>query len=129
MPDDAAKTHHDLLVKSRQVLMVRAMGYPMKKLIGMKVRPYTRVWLRMDKGDIESETAKVKPLGIVFQQWAEKYGGITFTQKGSDGSVIRTGVGRFANDRNGKEMGLIVDERWIWDDLIRQHKGLSHGNL
>ena len=81
-----------------------------------------------DRSGAEDEDG-VEPLGIVFQRWPEKYGGITFTQRAEDGSVIRESDGRFANDRTGKEMGLILTDRWVWDDLLRRHKGLSYGNL
>ena len=119
----------ELHQKARRVVMISTLGQPLKKLITMTLRPYTRVWLKVGDHDLDLQKASVEPLGIIFKQWPHKYGGITFTQKGVDGAVIREGLGRFANDRNGKEMGLIVDARWIWEDLLHRWKGLSHGNL
>ncbi len=109
--------------------MVKAMGQSRKLPMSMELRPHTRVWLRANQEPVDSGLAEVTPLGIVFKRWPHKYGGITFTQKGSDGTVIRVGDGKFASDRSGEEMGLIVDERWIWLDLLHTYKGLSHGNL
>ena len=110
-------------------MLLRVLGQPMAQLVSMELRPHTRVWIKVAEDDLETGKASVTPMGIIFKRWADKYGGITFTQKGSDGNVIREGFGRFANDRNGKEMGLIVDARWIWTDLVYRWKGLSHGNL
>ena len=85
------------------------------------------MYLRGDH-DFEKDKQNIISLGLIFKRWDDVFGGITFTQKDSGGVVIRQGRGQFANDRNGKELGLIVDQRWIWDDLIRTCKGLSHGN-
>lgn len=123
--DEAARAQQDLHQKARTVLMVRAITAQPGLLLPLRkdLRPHTRVFLK------DGERANVISLGIVFKRWDEKWGGITFTQKGGDGAVLRQGRGQFANDRSGQEMGLIVDARWIWDDLIRQYKGLSHGNM
>ncbi len=129
MPDEGTRMMKQLHEEARRVILISTLGQPLKKLISMTLRPHTRIWLKVGGADIETEKAHVTPLGIVFKKWEKKYGGITFTQKGDDGTVIREGLGRFANDRSGKEMGLIVDARWIWEDLLHTHKGLSHGNL
>lgn len=130
MSDDQAKTREQLLAQSRIVLTVRAMGYPSKLPTSMKLKAHTWVYLKL-KPDLPTydDKQRIAPLGIIFYRWSRKFGGITFTQKGVYGRIVRQGAGRFANDRSGKELGLIVDERWIWDDLIRQYKGLSHGNM
>jgi len=128
--DDQAKTQEQLLITSRIVLTVRAMGYPKKLSTSMELKPHTWIYLKL-KPDLPTyhDKQRIAPLGVVFHRWSRKYSGITFTQKGVYGRIVRRGEGRFANDRSGKELGLIVDERWIWDDLIRQFKGLSHGNM
>lgn len=107
--------------KAHDTLMLRHIMKP-GRLLGCRYRPHTRVWLNVGED-------KVDPLGIVFKRWSGSIGGITFTQKGVDGTIVRKADGQFANDRSGKEMGLIVPERWIWDDLLRTHKGLAYGNL
>jgi hypothetical protein len=121
--DEAAKAQQEMHIRARTVLTIHAITtaqpgtYPFRQ----KLRPHTRMWLRLEEN-------KIKPLGIIFNRWDDVFGGITFTQKGIEGAVIRKGRGQFANDRNGQELGLIVDKRWIWDDLVRTYKGLAHGN-
>lgn len=128
--DEAAKAQQDLHVRARTVLTIRAIVIsnpgtylPMQK----PLRPHTRVYLRQQP-DPDTRKERIASLGIIFNRWDDVFGGITFTQKGVTGAVIRKGRGQFANDRNGQELGLIVDQRWIYDDLIRTYKGLAHGN-
>ena len=128
MSDDAARTQQNLDRYARAVLTIHAISTanPGTYLPRKDLRPHTRVYLRSGRNDDGREN--IASLGIIFHRWDDVFGGITFTQKGVNGAVIRKARGQFANDRNGEELGLIVDARWIWDDLIRTYKGLSYGN-
>jgi hypothetical protein len=88
-----------------------------------ELRPHTWVFLQPDLADPESITC----LGIVFTTWPlNKYNAVNFHAE-LNGEPI-TSSGRLTKLSNDQE-GIIVSERWCWESLLKEFKGLSAGNI
>ncbi len=95
-----------------------------KHLHAPALRPHTWVFLRQTKDEVEDAIC----LGIVFKVWpTKKYNMVRFTAHTTTGKEVKTS-GRLTKISNGQD-GLILDVRWPWETLLKEHKGLSAGNL
>jgi hypothetical protein len=119
VPDDAHKARDEIHAKARSMLIIKAIASNLGKMFPAKLRPHTRCYLTGDDP---------QPLGLIFMRWKLEHTELIVRQTAADG-IVREGVARFAQDKQGNEVGLFMKERWMWRQLLAKYKGLSFGNL
>jgi hypothetical protein len=124
--DKWAKEHElnekNLLEAARR-LRLRNMAHRGGKLSRPKLRPHTYVFLQQDKAD----PSDVICLGIVFTTWSlKKFNAVNFHAELNGAPITSSGrLTKLSNDQDG----IIVSERWCWESLLKEFKGLSAGNI
>ncbi len=119
MADDKTRK---AIEQAARTLFIRNLAHR-QGLVRPKMRPHTWVFLQQDIAD----PSAIICLGIVFATWDQKkYNSINFEAE-LHGNEITT-TGRFADLTNGMT-GLIITERWAWESLLGEFKGLSAGDL
>jgi len=128
MSDDFEKwaKEHELnernLLEAARRLRVRNLAHR-STLKRPNMRPHTWVFLQSDLAD----PASIICLGIVFTTWSlKKYNAVNFHAE-LNGEAI-TSSGRLTVLSNDQE-GIIISERWCWESLLKEFKGLSAGNI
>lgn len=111
------------LLEAARRLRLRNMAHRGGKLVRPKLRPHTWVFLQADKADPES----IICLGICFHTWShKKYNAVNF-HADMNGTPIQSS-GRLTKLTNDQD-GIVISERWCWESLLKEFKGLSAGNI
>ena len=117
--------------RARTTAMLRHIAYHRTPKFKPHLKPHTFVFLRGRSGRISD----CMLLGLIFQVWPKGLTHIRITHEDLGTGDKWSAVGQFCRVKlpSGKvlegERGLVVDERWAWDSLLFNYRGLAAGDL
>jgi hypothetical protein len=120
MADDKTRK---AIEKAATTLRIRNMAARNGRLNRPRMRPHTWVFLQTDLADPHS----IICLGIVFTIWSQrKYNSVRFHAELHGEPITSSGrLTKLSNDADG----IVISERWCWESLLKEFKGLSAGDL